>query len=50
MTKQLTEKQKNKIREASAQIKECMQIIERINKILDDMEKSELKSTSETND
>lgn len=41
MTKQLTEKQKDKIREASAQLKECLEAIARINKILDDMEKSE---------
>ncbi len=41
MTKQLTERQRDKIREASAQIKECMQIIKRMNRIMDDMEKSE---------
>jgi hypothetical protein len=48
MTKQLTERQREKIREASAQIKECMQVIERINRILDDMEKSDPKPTSVT--
>jgi hypothetical protein len=40
MTKQLTEKQRELIRDASAQIKECMQSIRRIHRILDDMEKS----------
>ncbi len=41
MNKQLTEKQRDKIREASAQLKECLEIIARMNRILDDMEKSQ---------
>jgi hypothetical protein len=41
MTKQLTERQREKIREAIVQAKECLEVIARINKILDDMEKSE---------
>ncbi len=41
MTKQLTERQREKIREAIVQGKECLEVIARINKILNDMQKSE---------
>jgi hypothetical protein len=41
MTKQLTEKQKDKIREANTLAKDCIEIIARMNQILDDMQKSD---------
>jgi hypothetical protein len=41
MTKQLTERQKALIQEATTQARECIEIIARMNQILDDMDKSE---------
>ncbi len=40
MTKQLTEKQRDKIREAHALAKECIELIAQINKTIDRIEKS----------